>query len=150
MNPGLMKTELQRHSPKMQSVIMVCLLLPTVPITYHISVHPLPAIILPLTCLLFRASSSSLPFSAPTANSSQPFHPKLRPSRTVALLFPGAALETSLTTSRRDSSRERREVQGQRTNSGAGASGRQSLICKARRILWRRRSSMRRSLAADY
>ena len=49
-----MKTELQRHSPKMQSVIMVCLLLPTVPITYHISVYPLPTIILPLTCVLFQ------------------------------------------------------------------------------------------------
>ncbi len=29
VNPGLMKTELQRHSPKIQSVIMVCLPHPT-------------------------------------------------------------------------------------------------------------------------
>lgn len=50
VNPGLMKTELQRHSPKMQSVIMVRLSLPEVyqglgvlglPASYHDSLADL-------------------------------------------------------------------------------------------------------------
>ena len=52
MNPGLMKTELQRHSPKMQSVIMVCLLPPTLLIISRI--YLLFTTPVPLTHLLFK------------------------------------------------------------------------------------------------
>ena len=107
-----------------------------VPNTYHSPdfsafCHTSPAP-LPLTHLLFRASSSNLPSSAPTASSSRPSRPKSRPSTTAALLFPGAASETSPTTSKRDSSHARREVRGQRINFGTGARERQSLMCEVR------------------
>ena len=126
-----MKTELQRHSPKMQSVIMVCLLLPTFcPSPIISQIYPLSSISLPLMRLLFRVSSLNLLSSAPTANSSRPSRPKSQPSTMAASSYPGAALETSLTTSKRDSSHGRREVRVPRINFGAGVRERQSLICE--------------------
>ena len=115
VNPGLMKTELQRHSPKIQGVIMVRL--------------DASSALAPITnCSFSRVCSSSHQCLAPILSSSLLSPQKSRTSTMAASSSHGVASVIFPTTSGKGSSQRVKAAQERRRHSGDGVNRRQRRI----------------------